>query len=264
MNFRFSAPVFGVLFSLFSCSLNAQGFGVLVDSADVATNQIVCLPVRAQGFSDIISFQYSLTWNPQVLTFERVQNLNLPGWMPSDFGASTPGLLLVGWADPDGLPRNRDNGAVLYEVCFKVIGGLGSNTLIVPGSEGFPPTSGGAEAYNSALENVWNPALNKPGYVEVTTLSSTSEAAALGITSFQLSPNPTQGAAQATIKSQVSASATLTVTDALGRSVLEKKVTVRIGENKFDIPAEVVRAKGMYQVSIKTEKGVTSQMLSVN
>ncbi len=265
MLFRFKIPLLGAIVTLLSFQLSAQGFGVRVDSAEVSTGQIVCIPVRAQGLSNIISFQYSLTWNPQVLTFDRVQNLNLPGWMTTDFGSVTPGLLLVSWADVDGLPRNRDNGAVLYEVCLKVVGPLGSSSYIIPGSEGFPPTSGGAEAYNATLENVWNPALNVPGLVEVTSLASTSDAAAaMGLSSFQLSPNPTPGATQVMIKSSFAGAALLSVSDALGRTVLEKKIAVRTGENIFDLPAEAFKAKGMYQVSIKTEKGVSTQMLSVN
>ncbi len=264
MIFRFSAPVFGAMLLFFSSSLNAQGFEVLVDSADVATNQVVCLPVRAKGFIDIISFQYSLTWNPQVLTFDHTQNYHLPGWSSADFGPNTPGRLLVSWADPDGQPRSRADGALLYEVCFKVIGPLGSSTNVAPGSEGFPPTSGGAEAYNVNNEDVWNPSLNVPGFVEVTALASISDAGSAGKSSFQLSPNPTQAAARVILKSPKSGTAMLSVTDALGRVVFETKITLKAGENHFEIPAKALKAKGMYQVSLQTEEGVSSQMLSVN
>ena len=52
-------------------------------------------------------------------------------------------------------------------------------------------------------------------------------------------------------------------TDALGRAVFEQKVTVKAGENKFEIPARAIHAKGMYQVSLQTAEGISSQMLSV-
>jgi hypothetical protein len=263
MIFRFSAPAFGALFTLFSFNLSAQGFGVLVDSATAKVGEVVCLPVRAKGFVDIISLQYSLTWNPQVLTFDHTQNYNLPGWMPSDFGGNTPGLLLVGWADVDGLPRSRPDGTSLYEVCFKVVGPLGSNTLVSPGSEGFPPGSGGAEAYNSVLENIWNPNLSVPGLIDVTLPASTSDAGKSGNSGFQLYPNPTAAASQVILQSSKSGTAMLSVTDALGRSVFEQKVSVKAGENKFEIPATAIHAKGMYQVSLQTAEGVSTQMLSV-
>jgi len=55
----------------------------------------------------------------------------------------------------------------------------------------------------------------------------------------------------------------LSVTDAPGRSVFEQKVSVKAGENKFEIPATAIHAKGMYQVSLQTAEGVSTQMLSV-
>ncbi len=264
MIIRFFTPIVGAVLTLLSFNLSAQGFGVTVDSADAKTGQIVCLPVRALGFTNIISFQYSLTWNQQELTFDHTQNFNLPAWMANDFGANTPGLLLVGWSDIDGQPRTRANGAILYEACFKVIGPLGSSSDITPGTTGFPPGTGGAEAYNANFENVYNPNLNVPGYIEVTLAAGTTDAELLGKPLFQLSPNPTQASSQVLVKSADSGRATLSVTDASGRTLMEQKISLHAGDNTFDIPANVLNAKGMYQVSVKTDKGVTSQMLSVN
>lgn len=264
MFFRTYTIVLGVVCAVFGTNLNAQGFGVVVDSAEVATNQIVCLPVRALGFKDMVSFQYSLTWNEQVLTFDHTQNYNLPGWEAANFGLIAPGRLLVGWADVDGLPRTRADGSSLYEVCFKVIGGLGNSTLISPGSEGFPPTSGGAEAYNTNMQNVWNPNLSFPGLVEITALASIKDTRIAGEQAFQLSPNPTQSASALIFKADKNSTATLLVTDAAGRTVLEKKVAVKVGENRIDIPAQALKAKGVYQVTLKNGQEVASQMLSVN
>jgi len=264
MFFRTYAIVLGVFCSVFVPNLNAQSFGVVVDSAEVATGQIVCLPVRALGFTDMVSFQYSLTWNEQVLTFDHTQNYNLPGWEAANFGLIAPGRLLVGWADVDGLPRTRADGSALYEVCFKVIGGLGNSSLITPGTEGFPPASGGAEAYNKDFQNIWNPNLSFPGLVEITSLASIKDTRIAEDQAFQLSPNPTQSASSLIFKSDKNSAATLLVTDAAGRTVLEKKVAVKVGENRIDIPAQALKAKGVYQVTLKNGQELATEILSVN
>ena len=264
MFFRTYTIVLGVFCAVFGTNLNAQGFGVVVDSAEVSTGQTVCLPVRALGFTDMLSFQYSLTWNEQVLTFDHTQNYSLPGWESGNFGPIAPGRLLVGWADVDGLPRTKADGSVLYEVCFKVIGGLGNSTLISPGTEGFPPASGGAEAYNIGFQNIWNPNLSFPGLVEITSLASIKDTRIAGDQAFQLSPNPTQSASALIFKADKNSTATLLVTDPAGRTVLEKKVAVKVGENRIEIPAQALKAKGVYQVTLKNGQQVASEILSVN
>lgn len=265
MIFRFPAFAIATAFSLCAFQTNAQGFGVDMDSTEVEPNKITCVPARALGFNNIQSFQYSLTWDPQVLEFDHVQNLGITGWLTSDFNKIASNRLLLGWSDILGEPRTKPDGAILYEICFKAIALVGNSSEITPGTEGFPPASGGAEARNALGENVWNPNINTPGYVEIVTGGTlgASDLASSAEQSFQLAPNPTQSTSQVIFKAANSGAANLSVTDASGRTVLEQKITVRTGENRFEIPAKALTAKGMYQVSLKTDLGVSTQMLSV-
>ncbi|MBC7777715.1 MAG: T9SS type A sorting domain-containing protein [Phycisphaerae bacterium] len=266
MIYRFSTLALGAFLFFTPLSMNAQGFGVVIDSSDALPDQVVCLPVYAQGFTNIESFQYSLTWDANVLNFDRIQNLNLPGLLQNFSNLIAPNRLLIGWADPTGVAQTRANGSVLYEACFKAISIVGNSSDITPGGEGFPPGAGGAEAYNNNFQNVWMPALNVPGYVEIVVQSGssgTSDALQNGQNTFQLSPNPTLASSQVLFRSKTSGTATLSVTDAAGKMVLEQKISVKTGENRFEIPANTLKAKGMYQVSLQTKEGVNSQMLSV-
>jgi len=267
MIYRFFTLAFGALLFLTPRNTSAQGFGVVVDSTIALPNQLVCLPVYAQGFENIASFQYSLTWDEEVLNFDHIQNLNLPGLVSEFYGLVSPSRLLITWSDPTGISQTRANGTVLYEACFKAIAIVGNSTDIKPGGEGFPPSAGSAEAYNLSFQDVYNPALNVSGYVEIVAqlgTSGTSDVLQNGANTFQLSPNPTQSSSQMAFNSKTSVTATLSVTDAKGRVILEQKIAVKSGENRFEIPANALTAKGMYQVSLQTDKGVVSQMLSVN
>ncbi len=265
MNYRFSTLAFGALFALFSSNLNAQGFSVSIDSVEVQVGQDVCVPVRAKGFVDIVSYQYSLTWNPQVLQYKSTQNYGLPGMSSSDFSSyGSSNSLLHGWANPSGECFTKADGEILYEVCFATIGAAGSSSTIVPGSVGFPPGNGSAEAYTCLYQNVWFPMGHDTGFVAITPLSGTSEVSQTEAHAFLLSPNPTQSSAQILFQAETSSSAFILVTDMLGRKVFEEKVSVIAGKNSFEIPAKVLNVKGMYQVSIQSEKGVSSQLLSVH
>lgn len=266
MNYRFSALLVGAVLAFNPLQSKAQGFGVAVDNAQTTNSQIVCVAVRAQGFADINSYQYSLKWDPQVLQYHHTQDYNLPELKPNSFNEIATGTLLAGWASPTGEGIAKSDGAGLYSVCFTAIGIVGSSTDITPGGDGFPAGSGSAEAFNDNYEDVWNASLNTPGHVEIVAQSGTSGTSAElqnNANGFQLSPNPTTSSARVIFKAAKAENAVLLVTDAQGKTVLEQKISVRIGENAFEIPASALNAKGMYQVSLKTEQGVNSQMLSV-
>lgn len=266
MKYPFSTLALCAFLFFTPLNINAQGFGVVVDSVDALPDQVVCVPVYAQGFANILSFQYSLTWDEQILNFDHIQNLNLPGMVSDFYGLISPGRILITWADPTGVSQTRANGTVLYEACFKAVALVGNSTDIKPGGEGFPPSAGSAEAFNNNFQDIWTPALNVTGHVEIVAQSGssgTSDALQKGTNAFQLSPNPTAASSQVLFHSKTSGTATLSVTDAQGRMIFEQKITVKAGENRFEISANVLNTKGIYQVSLQTKEGVSSQMLSV-
>lgn len=257
--YRFSTLIFGVLFTSISLNLNAQGFSVDIDSVEAQSGQNVCVPVRAKGFVDIVLFQYALAWDQQVLSFTGIQNINLAGLSASNFGNFSPGNLFVSWTEPAGMCLTIDDGTILYEVCFLAIGPEGSSSTITTGGDGLPTTA--EEAYTCQGQNVWSP--SDTGIVVISTSTNTAAPLQNGTNTFQLSPNPTQSSAQAVFHSASAGSTILLVTDATGRTVFEQKTTLKAGENIFEIPACALSAKGLYQVSLKTGQGVSSQMLSV-
>ncbi len=249
---------------IFSLDSNAQGFGVVVDSAEVPQNDMVCVPVRAKGFLDISSYQYSLSWDKQVLKFDHTQNFNLPGLNQQYFHETTPGTLLLGWDHPMGLSTTMADSAILFEVCFLATGPQNSSTQITPGSNGSPPGNGGAEAFNFSNVNVWSPNLIKPGYVRINGILSADNPNQKASFNFQLSPNPTQSGALVSLISDSIESGNLSVIDMQGRVVYREQVFINQGENVFKIPENVLITKGLYQIVMETGDGFTGRILEVH
>jgi len=265
MIYRFSTLILGAWFSLNSFSLNAQGFSVVIDSVEVQAGDTVCVPVRAKGFVDIIAFSYALAWDTTVLSLIHTKNYNLPGLSASNFIIyHLNKRLLVTWDDPNFLCIDRADGEILYELCFKAVGPLGSSSSIEPTHSGGPPTFGPEEAYNCLAQNIWDDSGNVAGFVKIMESTSTWDAPKNDAFSFQLSPNPTSSSAQVIFQSPGTGSTILLVTDALGRIVYEQKVSVNIGENRIEIPDSALKIRGMYQVSLQTAQGISSQILSVH
>jgi hypothetical protein len=262
MNVRFNTYLLGALFSLFAYQTNAQGFGVRIDTVNVQQGQEVCVPVRAKGFNDIITFQYALSWDPQVLQLVRTQNYNVTCISASDFAYPNPSTLLISWASSSGMCRSIPDDEILYELCFLAIGPAGSSSSIMVGNPGIP-SAGNAEALNCLSEDIYVEDENGPGLVTIEAVSSTSDANGKSSSNFQMFPNPTQSSTSVTLHSETMSKANLLVTDAAGKKVFEFNTSVQAGENTFEIPANSLNVKGMYQVTLQTAQGVSSQMLSV-
>jgi len=265
MKFRFTMLLRIGLLSLFTINLCAQSFSVVVDSVEVQTGSTLCVPVRAKGFVKIASFQYSLQWDGSIITFSGVQNIQLPGISGTYIGLSpvTQNTLIVAWSDTSGICVTIPDDAILYEVCFQAIGAEGSNSNIKPGSLGFPPSAGGAEAYNCSFEDIWSLAGCVPGHVEVLPKSSSSITPKNSPQTFLLSPNPTHSGSTLILESAESETQYLVVTNVLGQTVLEQNIQVTVGENRFEIPSSALNAKGIYQVILQTADGVYTRRLSV-
>lgn len=95
-------------------------------NGSIGTN--VCIPMTVNDFQDITSFSGSINWDPTVISFTGVQGFGIGSLNAMNF-TSTNGVLTYDWMDPVN-PATLSNGALLFEVCYDVIGSAGSSTSI--------------------------------------------------------------------------------------------------------------------------------------
>lgn len=94
----------------------------------------ICVPITVNNFTDIIGSSFSLTWDPNVLQYDSIQNFNsaLQLFDPStNLNANNTGQGFLGFIYSDFVNVNGTsipNGEILTEVCFTVIGQLGDCT----------------------------------------------------------------------------------------------------------------------------------------
>ncbi|MCB0522748.1 MAG: hypothetical protein H6577_15015 [Lewinellaceae bacterium] len=91
-----------------------------------------CVTVTARNFNQIVSMQYTMKWDKDVLKFKGLQGFNLPGLGADNFGKNhtDQGLLTYSWYDANVRGITRPDNANLYDVCFEVIGGPGSKSFV--------------------------------------------------------------------------------------------------------------------------------------
>ncbi|GAB4245248.1 MAG: hypothetical protein Kow0027_05460 [Saprospiraceae bacterium] len=105
---------------------------MLTEGKEVSKGEEVCIPIRAKGFKEIVSMQYTLQWDPAILKFKSLRNFGLPGLSNQNFGThiTDKGKLTHAWFDINVKGITRPDDKPLYEVCFEAIGAPGSKTTI--------------------------------------------------------------------------------------------------------------------------------------
>jgi hypothetical protein len=90
----------------------------------------VCVEVRAKDFQQILTMQYSMKWDKNVLKFKEVKSFGLPGMSVQSFGThlAEKGILTYSWYDANIRGISKPDGHKLYEVCFEVTGQPGSKS----------------------------------------------------------------------------------------------------------------------------------------
>lgn len=106
------------------------------ENANGAPGDTICIEITVDNLVDVTNAQFTLNWDPAVLDFVEVTNLNttLPALDNGAFNTSAmvtgQGQLPFAWADFFGASNSLPDGAVLFEACFEVIGTLGQTTDI--------------------------------------------------------------------------------------------------------------------------------------
>lgn len=89
-------------------------------SATTAPNKKVCLPVSVMGFNNIIGMQFSIRWNPDELTYNTIENMELVDMSKQNFGDTyaSKGVVALSWIKLDLKGVSLPGTAKLFDICF--------------------------------------------------------------------------------------------------------------------------------------------------
>lgn len=261
---------FGILFSLFlSTTLSAQ---VTVMASDEAALQGDTVEVNftVLDFTDLISIQFAVRWDNEVLNFRDVRNFgleNLNNNMPSNnnygFAQLNEGKLRFSWSDPTGYPISLDDNTNIYTIVFDVVGAIGtqSNVSIVSCPDDVPPILIEIGDENGiAVPDDQITIIN--GSVNVGTVS-TSESTTKDFTLFQNQPNPFNKETNIRFSLKNRTDTNLSIYDYTGKVIFEKVATLAEGEHVENISRSVFPSAGTYFYRLKTDNSDSIRKLIV-
>ncbi|MEL6391899.1 MAG: gliding motility-associated C-terminal domain-containing protein, partial [Bacteroidota bacterium] len=94
-------------------------------SADISSNEPVCIPVSVTGFEDIVSSSFSLQFDNSLFEYINFDNLAIPGATIDASLANAAGIITFSY---DGAAETLANGSVLFEICLQ------ADTDAIPGT----------------------------------------------------------------------------------------------------------------------------------
>lgn len=106
------------------------GLTLIGGYANGATGTYVDVPVMVEDFDNILTGQFTITWDPAVAQFESTNDYGMGSVAASSFGIAnaSSGKLTFSWDDPESNGQTLPSEAVLFTIRFKLVGTPGSLT----------------------------------------------------------------------------------------------------------------------------------------
>jgi len=122
--------LFACTFFLAHTQTNTGAVFLSAGSAVTQPGEQSCVTVRAMGMADIIGMQFSIIWDPNILSLAEVTDLSLPRLSQNDFGFALQdqGALTFAYLVPIG--EVLSDSLDLFTLCFDAIGDAGTSTPV--------------------------------------------------------------------------------------------------------------------------------------
>jgi gliding motility-associated-like protein len=103
---------------------------LILSDEQVNQNQVACVKLRAKDFKDIGGFQFDIAYDPTILRYKNITNINplLSGFSAASTFLASPGDLALIYSI--ALDVTIPDNAILFEICFDAIGPNGSVSTV--------------------------------------------------------------------------------------------------------------------------------------
>jgi len=235
-----------------SVTINSSGgtdYTTLIAPIDtVMQGETFVVPITVRNFSNILSLQFGLEYDAEVLNFVEVGNMSLPYFDNSNVG--TPpmldeGKISVSWFDEELLGSSLEDGDTLFAITFEAVGAPGdmsgllfSNNFV---SIEIGDSSGVAIPYQIEQGSIYI-------FQEVNTSSLENPV----FTYLPLSPNPMRNESVLRFELQQSSKVQWRVVGANGQVILEEEAFLPSGKHHIVLPRDQFPSAGTYLVELRS------------
>ena len=231
----------------------------------VKSGDSVVVELRAKARDTLSTLQFTLSWNPAILSFGRLDTLG--GFPPSaiseEFGFSniSQGKLAFVWISSNNSGLRISDSLEIFKIVFKAVGANGTNS---PLQYVTSPTQ--IKASNAQLASIV--VTTQEGNIKLGTTATIEKKDAnvllSGIQLMQNKPNPFHIQTIIPFAIYESGDVILAIHDFKGQKVVEKKGFYNAGEHEWVVDTEGVLVSGFYIYSIRTQQAYESKVFIKN
>lgn len=244
------------LWLLSNLSAKAQ-ISLFFNDQQAYPSTIIYADLKVTDFTNILGAQFSIHWDPTVLSFQAVEQFGIEDMTPEEnFGMTSiaEGRLGFLWYDESLQGMSLNDSTTLFSIKFEVIGEPFSTSEIV-----FASTPSAIEIAD--IEDVLETIL-VPGNVEVTNPTNTVFNSAPEKIKVENSfPNPFATSTRIGFSLRNSATIRLIVTDIRGKVVFEETRPFSGGTQAIDLPESIFPESGTYFYQMRSKDFTVSQKL---
>lgn len=103
---------------------------LVINDTNARNGSNICIPITGKNFSKVASVQGAILWDDNVLSYTHFNDAALKDGTGNDNNASN-GIFRYVWLDFTAAnPVTVDDGDVLFELCFDVVGSANENTTV--------------------------------------------------------------------------------------------------------------------------------------
>ncbi len=227
---------------------------LMMPEISTGNGETVTVDVRGNGFQNIVSAQFGITWDSAVVKFDSVSNFAFPPNSSSGFGGDTDaGHLSFLWITEDFNNGNSlPDSAVIFSIVFDVIGVSGTSTSL-----DFGEISSTSPIEISDLNGELEVTLSS-GLVVVGTDGIVEQGAEV-FGQVVCTPNPAFGDVRFSFSLPVDTSTKLTIYDSMGRLVFLKNFLLEKGDRVITISKDIFPGTGIYFYSLQSGEAIVAR-----
>jgi hypothetical protein len=253
----FTRLAFASLFFALSQGIAAQNVTLAMPFLNNAQpTQNINLPVGVTGFTNVVSMQYVIKWDPTVLQFLTIDNFNLPLLSQGSFNTTAAldsGIVRVQYeatGNFDGV--SVANGTNIFRMRYKVIGAVNSSTPVCF-IEKYPTSMEITRVENGVTVAYDENTIGQTcGFVAVGFTVDSNEPSSATDMAARIFPNPFVETTKVEFEQPEAGEVSIAVTDVTGNVVFQEKNWWAAGRNATVLEKSDFPAKGTYFLTIKT------------
>lgn len=242
------------------CTTYAQ-VSVFAPTISVNPASSISIPIKVDSFNRIVTTQFTIEWNPQVLSFNNLEQFGLELTEQDNFDVKPElGMMSFLWFDKSAMVVGVDlpDSTTIFALNFDVIGAEGTSSPI-EFTNSITPQEVADTSFNPINATFINGDVKIGG--DGSTTNTDFESLTPNVKIFPSFPNPFTENTRIIIESKVSSNVQVKIYDLYGKETHHQLLSLRPGQTNVNLEAKYFEMPGVYFIVISNDTFSAQQVL---